>query len=89
MAYQITWTATVEWVGEGIGAMAQGPAGPTPIAQSLEVQGITPVIGGVQGATVTSGNLTTAATTAGTAIGTAITTAANLALIQGWLSGNP
>ena len=82
MAYQISWTATVEWIGEGVGPQAVAAS------QSFETAGIVPVVGGVQGTQVTSGNLTTAATTTGTNIGTAITTATALALIQGWQTGN-
>lgn len=83
MAYQIVVTATVEWIGEGVGQMDVASA------QSLEVFVTQPVTGGVQGALVTSGNITSACASAGTAIGTLLSNTTNLPIIQGWQTGNP
>ena len=84
MAYQLVAKVTMEWIGEGTGPMT------VPSAQSLFVGPVTqPVAGAVGSTALTSAQLTTACTALGTAIAAQLETAANLALMQGWASGNP
>ena len=82
--YQLVAKVTAEWISEGTGPMTQ------PSAQSLFVGPVTQaVIGAVGSSALTSGEITTACTSLGTAIATQLNLASNLALMQGWASGNP
>lgn len=83
MAYQVKWSATIMWIGDGAGAMS------VPAQQSLTFGNQFGSNGGYVivpgGDSPTGGNLTTAGTTCGTNIGTALNTA--LTQIQNWASG--
>lgn len=83
MAYVINWSATIAWVGDGVGAMS------VPSAQRLQQNSGFSANGGPVlvpgGDSPTTGNISTAATTVGTNIATALNN--NIAQIQGFATG--
>lgn len=82
MAYRLTGTVTVSYVGDGIGPME------VPGSPSLRFNNTTTIA--VPGANApTSGNFTTALAALAADFAASIESAAQLAVIQSWATGGP
>lgn len=83
MSYRLTYTATVSFVGDGIGPMA------VPGSPSFRFSGLVgmQVVPGANAPT--SGNFVTALNAAATDLANQINAAAQLAVIQSWATGGP
>lgn len=81
--YQLVARVTAEWIGEGAGPMT------VPSAQSLFVLATQAVSGAVGSSALTSAEITSACTSLGSMVAGQLNSTSNLALMQGWASGNP
>lgn len=85
MGYRLTWSATVSWVGDGVGQMQPGPGAPLLKVSSLFGANGGPIV--VPGGDAPStANISTACTTMATNAATALN--ASILQIQGWANGS-
>jgi hypothetical protein len=84
MAYRLTYTANISWVGTGLGPMT------LPNAQTLQLKnaaGGQNVAGAGAGGTVNGADVTALTNAMAADIAAQMNAAANLAIINGWITG--
>jgi hypothetical protein len=89
MAYRLTYTANISWVGAGLNAMT------LPNAQTLKLSektGTSPsgqnAFGAGAGGTINGADVTVLTNAMAADIAAQMNLAANLAIINGWVTGN-
>jgi hypothetical protein len=97
MAYRLRYQIALDWVGAGEGPMGaqftplKGLAGNSGGAQTLGLGNsvIQQLVGSGAGGILQSADITTLTNAMASDISTQLNAAANLALAQGWATGNP
>ncbi len=84
MAYRLTYTATIAWVGPGLGPMT------LPNAQKLQLQNAANgqnTAGAGAGGTINGADVTALTNAMAADIAAQLNAAANLGVINGWITG--